>query len=330
MASGALAVGEAVFVDVVAGALDEQLAAIRTMGIFSFTALQVADVDKPEAGLDGDFAGAQESSGRCGRQVLELVLREEARKVQRRAGAEVFGYPAAKLFGFVFGIVERRDDEVGDFEHHAALLHDRQRLEHRCEAGVADSAVEIVGEGFEINVGGIDETADFAQRFGVNVGSGDEHVFDPGLGGGLAAVVGVFVGDERLGVGVGDGGALSFPGHLGNVMGKHLAVCGGKVCRLGKLPVLALRAVKVAPGGGDGEDGRAGQKVVERLFFDGVDIQRAGVSIGGAADFAGDVLPHPAVAGFPGSQLAPFRADGTSGLGSHLKPSLFIVPIQKK
>ncbi len=317
LAGGALTVGNAVFADVVADAFDEGLATAGAPGGFGFGVLQVADVDKLETGLDGDFAGAQEGGLGRGRQVLELILREEARKVQRGFDTEVLGHPVAELFSFLFGIVERGDDEIGDFEHHSALLHDRQRLENRREAGVAKGAVEVVGEGFEIDVSGIDIATDFAQRFGADVGGGDEHVFDSSFGSGLATVVGVFVGDERLGVGVGDGGAVSLPGHLGKVFRRDLADGRGKQPGLRNLRILTLRAVQVAADGGDGEDRRAGQKVEQGFLFDGVDIQRAGESVGRANDFTIDVLSHPTVARFAKSEQAPFRADRTSSFCLH-------------
>ena len=84
MAGGAFPVGEAVGPHRVAVPLDERFSTVWTIRVFAVGALHVADVDKPEAGFHRNLAGAQERAGRRGGQMLELVLRKEARKVQRR------------------------------------------------------------------------------------------------------------------------------------------------------------------------------------------------------------------------------------------------------
>ena len=114
-----------VLADGVAVTLNEEFSTAGTIGFFAVGAVHIAQVDKPEPPFMGDFAGAQEGIGRRGWKVLELVLWKETRKVQRCVDSQVVDHPAAKLFGFLFGIVERRDDQVGNLEHDAGFLHDR-------------------------------------------------------------------------------------------------------------------------------------------------------------------------------------------------------------
>ncbi len=81
--------------------------------------------------------------------------------------------------------------------------------------------------------------------------------------------------------------------------------------RFGDVPVLAEKAAHVAARGTHGKHARARQEMVQRLFFDGIDLQRSGCRISEAvelaalirADKAKAALPFPDVA-VPGTQIA--------------------------
>jgi hypothetical protein len=73
---------------------------------------------------------------------------------------------------------------------------------------------------------------------------------------------------------------------------------------LGDLPILAELAVNVAAGRGNGKGVCPGQEVEERLFFDGVDVHRAGFAVDKAIIGTTTILPDAAVAPFLISEFA--------------------------
>ena len=84
---------------------------------------------------------------------------------------------------------------------------------------------------------------------------------------------------------------------------------------LGDFPILAELAVQVAAGGGDGKRLAPGQDVEEGFFFNGVQVDGAGVAVHQAVIFALPVLPDaafPPVSGqnlaVPGAELALHQA----------------------
>src|SRR2546421_12731914 len=66
------------------------------------------------------------------------------------------------------------------------------------------------------------------------------------------------------------------------------------VARFGNVPVLAKEAAHVATGGSHAEDARAGKKMIERFFFNRIDLQRGGRTVTEAEKLS-----------------APIHADGT-------------------
>src|SRR5260370_26537603 len=61
----------------------------------------------------------------------------------------------------------------------------------------------------------------------------------------------------------------------------HLIVAG-----LGNVPVSAEEAAHIAPGGAHAEDTRPRQKMIQRLFLDGINLQRGGRSIAQAVELS--------------------------------------------
>jgi len=64
------------------------------------------------------------------------------------------------------------------------------------------------------------------------------------------------------------------------------------------LPVLAETALEIASDSGDGKGFRPGEKMVERFFFDGVDVLSDELSIGMRIENAPSVFPDVADAKF--------------------------------
>src|SRR5207245_4150805 len=56
--------------------------------------------------------------------------------------------------------------------------------------------------------------------------------------------------------------------------------------RFRNVPVLAEKAAHIAARGAHAEDARAGQKVIERLFLDGINLQRGGRAMSQVIEFS--------------------------------------------
>lgn len=64
--------------------------------------------------------------------------------------------------------------------------------------------------------------------------------------------------------------------------------------------------MKVAADGGDGEDAGAGQEVEERFFFDGVDVDGAGIAIDDGSQDTVEIDSDAALATLAGLNHAVF------------------------
>ena len=75
------------------------------------------------------------------------------------------------------------------------------------------------------------------------------------------------------------------------------------------MAVLAEQAFEVAAVGADGERLRAGAEMAERLLFDRVDLERAGVAVGHGIDLSALIKANAAESGVSLGDEAVARAD---------------------
>ncbi len=146
--------------------------------------------------------------------MAEFVAWEKPRKMKRRFHAEMFTDPFTKRLRFIFGIIERRNDEIRDLQENPLLFHDFQSLENGFQSGVAYIAVEIIIEGLQIHVRRVDIFTNALQWLRIKVSGRYENVFKTGSGRGFAAIKGVFVRNKWFGVRVGDRGRSPFKGQI--------------------------------------------------------------------------------------------------------------------
>src|SRR5262249_17315490 len=78
--------------------------------------------------------------------------------------------------------------------------------------------------------------------------------------------------------------------------------------RLRNVPVLAKEAAHIASGRAQAEDARAGQEMIQRFFFNGIDLQRSGRAVAQAVQPAAFVHADKAKAGLAGAYSAVARA----------------------
>jgi hypothetical protein len=77
---------------------------------------------------------------------------------------------------------------------------------------------------------------------------------------------------------------------------------------LGDFPVLAIQTPEIAARGGNGKDGSARMKVIERLLFNGIQVNRAGVPISQGIELAANIDLGPAYAAISRFQKTEIRA----------------------
>ena len=170
-------------------------------------------------------------------------------------------------------------------------------------------AVKLFGEGLEVDVGGVNVAVDILERFARDVAVGDHDCFQAEGFGGFADVDDVFTPDGRFVVGEGNGVAAIFYCEErdflgGKVFGVDLIVVG-----FGDVPVLAEEAAHIASGGPHAEYARAGQEMVERLFFDGVNLESGGGSVTDAEESAVLIDANETETGLAGADVAVARAE---------------------
>ncbi len=81
------------------------------------------------------------------------------------------------------------------------------------------------------------------------------------------------------------------------------------VARFGNVPVLAEETAHVAAGGAHAEDAGTGKKMIQRFFFDRVNLQRGGRTISQAVELAAFIDANEAEPGLAGIDVAVARTE---------------------
>ncbi len=279
MAPRAVPFPEMVFEDIVPGAADEECVAGGTESVGG-VGENVAFVDVVEANFASDGTGAVESGGRSGRLVAELEIGMKCGEVERNVGAEMGEDPFGELASFGGIVVKGGNHEIGDFEPDGGFVFEPlESLQDGFEVGESNLAIEIFGEGFEIDVGGIDVVVNVVKSFASDVAIGDHDGFEAIGPGGFANVDDVFAPDGGFVVGEGDGVTTVLQGEFGNVLGRNVARVDLIVMGLRDVPVLAEEAAHVAAGGAQAEDSGARKEMIQGLFLNGVNLERGGCTV---------------------------------------------------
>ena len=175
MTTGTVPCPEVVLTNGVPVAADEQFAAIRAKRVGGF-GMDVAFVDEMQPGVERNAAGAMESFGRSGRLVLKFEIGMEGGEMKRNVGAKMGEDPVGKAARLVRIVIERRNHEVGDFDPDAGFLFKpKQSIEDGLQVGERDFAVEILGEGFQVDVGSVDVIVNVVKGFAGDVTVGNHY-----------------------------------------------------------------------------------------------------------------------------------------------------------
>ena len=229
--------------------------------------------------------------------------------MQRHVRAEFAGYPARQRCDFINAVVFAGDQQRRDLQPASGVVVQvAQGVEHRLQAGAAQAAVEIVGEGLEVDVGGVHGGEEFARRLGMDVAGGDGDIADALLAAGQCGVDGVLGKDHRVVVGVGDGIGTVAPGGVGDHRRGGFVHQAVHVFRPRDVPVLAELAGEVAAGGAERQHAAARMEVIERLLLDRIDAETGGAAVGGQLHRSVVHLADEAGAALAFVQLAVARA----------------------
>jgi len=138
--------------------------------------------------------------------------------------------------------------------------------------------------------------------------------------GGFANVNDVFAPDRGFVVGEGDGMAAVLEGEERDFFGRKVAGIDLIVMGFGDVPILAEETAHVASGGAHAEDFCAWEEMAERLFLDGVHLERGGGGVTEAEEFAVFIDADETETGLAGADVTMARAeiavDTVVGFGS--------------
>jgi len=231
---------------------DEGLVADVAVGAGALLVVDVAGIDVAESLFDSDSSGADECFWRGRREVSHFPVGMEGGEMERDIGSEVFSDPFGHLMEFFVGIVFGGDDQVGYFKPDIGfVLQVFQGVEDLVELGATDAGVEVFGEAFEIDVGGVHVLVEFLAGFGADVSGGDGDGVDVQVAASFGDIDGVFEKDGRIVIGKGYAGALVIFGDSSDFFRGGGVSEGVDLAGLGDVPVLAEFAGEVAAGGSE-------------------------------------------------------------------------------
>ncbi len=177
--------------------------------------------------------------------------------------------------------------------------------------GKGNLAVEILGECFQVDIRGVDVIVNVVEGFVSDVTVGDHDGLEAERFGGLADVDHIFSPDCRLVVGERNGIASILLGEERHVLRGHVLGVDLILMGFGDIPVLTKEASHVATSRTHAENARARKEMIERLFFDGIDLKGRRGSIAKTVQFAILIGTDIAEAGLAVADVAVSRAQVT-------------------
>lgn len=219
------------------------------------------------------------------------------REMKRNGVAEIFDHPFAEFFGFVGVVIFFGYHQIGDLKPDVGFLFEPlERVQHGREMRERQLVIKTLGKCFKIDVSGVDVAINFRSRFGSDVAGGDHHTFNSSLARQTRYVDDELAPNHRIVIREGDARNFMFDRQLDDLLGTRVQALCFIELGLADAPVLAESATKIAAGGAEAQDFAARQKVIERLFFDGIDGKSGRGSIAERKEFTADVLTNVAKA----------------------------------
>src|SRR5207302_2273269 len=168
--------------------------------------------------------------------------------------------------------------------------------------------VEIFGERFQIDIGCVHMVVDIMEGLARDVAVADHHRSQASFPGGTTDVHDVFAPDGRLVVGKGDRGTAVMQRELRHILGRNMSRMNLVAPGLGDVPILAKEAAHIATSRAKRKNLRAGQEMIQRLLFDGINLQSRGRGVAQAIELASLVYANKTEAALPLANVAVPRA----------------------
>jgi len=170
--------------------------------------------------------------------------------VHRDIGTEVLHHPPGHPMQFVIGVILPRDDQGGQFDPDIGFVGEvDQSLEHRLDGTTAQSFVEVVCEGFEVDVRGIHMGEELAPWLRQDLSGRDCHCGDTRRMAGCRHVGCVLEEYDGIIVGKSHAGAADGYGCPGDGLWRCGVGQAVHLAGLGDVPVLTEFTGEIAAGG---------------------------------------------------------------------------------
>jgi hypothetical protein len=325
-AVGAVPCPEAIFEDIVPGTADEEFATVGAVGMGGFRK-NIAFVDVVKTNFESNFSRTMQSLRRSGGLILQLEIGMKSGEVQGDLWTQIGEDPLGEFAGFCRIVVEGRDHEVGELEPDVGFVFEPEEgVQHGLEVGERDFAVEIFGEGFQVNIGGVDVVVNVVKGLAGDVAVRNHDGLQTERPGGFANVDDIFAPDRGLVVSESNGAATVFFCEERYVLRSKVARINLILMGLGNIPILAEETAHVAASSAHAEDAGARQEMVQGLLFYGVNLKRGWCSVAEGVEFTVVIGANVAEAGLAVADMAVTGTEKTvdAVVGFGLPPERFV------
>src|ERR1700682_1807530 len=168
-------------------------------------------------------------------------------------------------------------------------------------------SIKIFRERLKVDVGGIDMIVNVVKRLASYVPIGDHHRFQPVILRRPANVDNVLAPDGRFVISESNRLATVLEGKQRHIFRRNALRAHLILPRLGNVPVLAEKTPHVAARGAHAEHPAARQKMAQRFFFDGINLQRSRRAVAQAIKLAPAIHANEAKPSLPSMYVAMTR-----------------------
>src|SRR5208282_3529208 len=161
-------------------AADQELTALVAAGAIGLGIVDVTHVGVPHAVAQSNLPGPAKRGRRRRRAVEHAVIGMKRGEMERDVRPELLDHPLRQLVELAVRVVLAGNQERRQLEpDRRFVLEVLEGLEHRRERARADLAVKSLGEGFEVDVGGVHDPVELGPWFSTHLAGGYGHGLDP-------------------------------------------------------------------------------------------------------------------------------------------------------
>lgn len=173
--------------------------------------------------------------------------------MERDVEPDLVFYPPAHFPDFLGAVIQRRNNQIDKLQPDLALANDFYRIKDGLQFSPDIVHVEILTEGFQINLNGIDNLDEVQKGLSIDMPAGDNTILDSLFARLDGRVIHILKENNGFSIGVGNRRAVVLERVSDNILGRQVKGLDLFGAHLRDLPVLTELAVDIAPGCGDGE-----------------------------------------------------------------------------